>query len=131
LTVDASAVVTGPDDGTKWWTFAGQNVNSALAPALANIIQVGTTSDNLSIDFGRPPSTDALQRAIDELRTRDPATLVPEVSPDAVAGLKFSECLPLALALNALATRRRDQAALSQLLGAAARFVSVQGANPN
>jgi len=131
LTVDASAVVTGPDNGMKWWTFAGQNVNAALAPALANITQVATTSDNLSIDFDRPPSTDTLQQAIDELRTRDPATLLPEVTPDAVQALKFSECLPPALALQSLATRRRDQAAVSQLLGTVARFVSVQGATPN
>jgi ATP-dependent Lhr-like helicase len=130
LTVDASAVVTGPDGDIKWWTFAGQNVNAALAPALASITNAAASSDNLSIDFDLPLPTDALQQAIDELRAHDPATLLPEVTPDAMAGLKFSECLPPAFAVNALAMRRRDQAGLAQLLEMTIRFVSVQGANP-
>ena len=129
LTVDASAVVTGPDDGTKWWTFAGQKANAALAPALANMTQIPTTSDSLSIDFDRP-LPEAVQQAIDELRSREPRTLLPEVTPEALEGLKFSECLPPAIALHSLATRRRDQAGLAQLLEMTIRFVSVRGADP-
>jgi hypothetical protein len=70
-------------------------------------------------------------RPIDELRSRDPGTLLPEVTPEAVEAMTFSECLPPALAAHSLATRRRDQAGLTQLLEMTIRFVSVQWANPN
>jgi ATP-dependent Lhr-like helicase len=130
LTVDASAVVTGQDDGTKWWTFAGEKANAALVPALANMTQIPTTSDSLSIDFDRPLPPEAAQQAIDELRSRGPSSLLPQVTPEAVEALKFSECLPSAHALQSLAIRRRDKAGLAQLLEMTIRFVSVQGANP-
>ena len=76
LTVDASAVVTGPDGDTKWWTFAGQKANAALAPALANMTQIPTTSDSLSIDFDRPlppEAATASDRRVAVPRPRDAA----------------------------------------------------------
>ena len=83
------------------------------------------SSDSLSIEFDRPLPPDAAQQAIDELRSREPRTLRPEVTPEAVEGLKFSECLPTAIALHALATRRRDPIALNEVLQARVRFTEI------
>ena len=102
ITSEASAVVAGPDSGTTWWTFAGQKANAALAPALAALTQVSASSDSLSIEFDRPPPPDTLQHAVEELRSRDPATLLPDVNDEALEAMKFSECLPRPLAFHVL-----------------------------
>ena len=120
---EASAVVAGPDSGMTWWTFAGQKANATLAPALAAIMQVPTTSDSLSIEFGRPPPSDTVQHAVEELRSRDPATLLPEVNDEALEAMKFSECLPRSLAFHVLGMRRRDPLAVGHLFGRPVRFV--------
>jgi len=122
---EASTVIAGPDSGTTWWTFAGQKANAALAPALAAITQVPTTSDSLSIDFDRPPPPDTLQQAVEELRSRDPATLLPDVDDEALEAIKFFKCLPRSLALHVLGMRRRDPPAVQHLLGHPIRFVSI------
>jgi len=96
-----------------------------LAPALAAITQVPTTSDSLSIDFDRPPPPDTLQQAVEELRSRDPATLLPDVDDEALEAIKFFKCLPRSLALHVLGMRRRDPPAVQHLLGHPIRFVSI------
>jgi ATP-dependent helicase Lhr and Lhr-like helicase len=123
VTADGTAVV-GEEDRVAWWTFAGQKANAALAPALANIAQAQTTSDNLAIEFGRALPLDTVHRAIDELRGRDPSTLLPEVNVDALEGMKFSACLPPALAVHVLGMRSRDPMAVEHVLGAPVRLVS-------
>ena len=95
-----------------WWTFAGQKANAALAPALASLTHVSATSDNLGIEFERALPLDAVRQAIEELGTRDPGTLLPTVSPEALEGMKFSDCLPPALAVHVLGMRNRDPMAV-------------------
>ena len=107
-----------------WWTFAGQKANAALAPALANLTHVPTTSDNLAIEFERALPLEVVQRAIEELRSGDPGTLLPEVSPEALEGMKFSECLPPALAVHVLGMRNRDPMAVEHVLRTPVRLVS-------
>ena len=70
-------VVVGDEDSVAWWTFGGQKANAALAPAMANFTQVQATSDSLAIEFERALPLDVLQQAIEELRSRDPGTLLP------------------------------------------------------
>ena len=67
-----------------WWTFAGQKTNATLAPALASLTHVSTTSDNLAIEFERALPLEAVQQTIEELGTRDPGELLPAVSPEAL-----------------------------------------------
>jgi len=125
LTMDGSAIVTGEDDGgVKWWTFAGQKANAALAPAMATLTKTRTTSDSLSIEFDQPPAPDALQLAVEQLRSCDPGTLLPKVNHEALEAMKFSDCLPQPLALHVLGMRRRDPMAVEHVLKASVRFVS-------
>jgi ATP-dependent Lhr-like helicase len=124
VTAESSVVLAGQEGGVAWWTFAGQKANATLAPALANITQVQTSSDSLTIEFERALPLDAVQRAIEELRSRDAATLLPEVSQEALEGMKFSKCLPPALAVHVLGVRTRDPTAVEHVLEMPVRLVS-------
>ena len=53
-----------------------------------------------------------------------PARCCPTVSPEALEGMKFSDCLPPALAIHVLGTRTRDPAAVTHALGEPVRLVS-------
>ena len=123
VTSEGTAVV-GEGGNVAWWTFAGQKANAALAPALAIIAQIQTTSDNLAIEFERALPLDMVQRAIEELRSCDPGTLLPAVNPEALDGLKFSVCLPPALGVHVLIARTLDPLAVEHVLRAPVRLVS-------
>jgi ATP-dependent Lhr-like helicase len=124
LTLESTVVVVNQEGGMAWWTFAGRNANTAIAPAVANRAQVQTTSDNLVIEFERALPLEAVERAIESLRSCDPATLLPTVDPQALEGLKFSDCLPPGVGLHLLAMRTRDPVAVEHVLGTRVRLVS-------
>jgi len=49
---------------------------------------------------------------------------LPAVDPQALEGLKFTDCLPRGLGLHSLAMRTRDPVAVEHVLGARVRLVS-------
>ena len=53
-----------------------------------------------------------------------PSTLLPEVSSEALEGMKFSACLPPALAVQVLGMRSRDTGAVEHVLGTPIRLIS-------
>lgn len=124
LTPESTVVVTSQDGGMAWWTFAGRNANAAIAPAVANRAQVQTTSDNLVIEFERALPLEAVERAIEGLRSCETAELLPVVDPQALEGLKFSDCLPQELGIHLLAMRTQDQIAVDRVLRSHLRLVS-------
>jgi ATP-dependent Lhr-like helicase len=124
VTPEGTAVVGDHEERVAWWTFAGQRANSVLAPALARVTHVSAASDSLAIEFERALPLDAVRRAIEELRSLDPATLLPDVSPVALQGMKFSDCLPATLAVHVLGVRAQDLAAVEHTLRSRVRLVS-------
>jgi ATP-dependent Lhr-like helicase len=124
LTPESTVIVANRDNGMAWWTFAGRNANMAIGPAVANRVQVPTTSDNLMIEFERALPLDDVERAIMELRSCDQDELLPAVDPQALEGLKFSDCLPQRLGMHVLAVRTRDPAAVEHVLETRVRLVS-------
>jgi hypothetical protein len=78
----------------------------------------------LTIEFERALPLDAVQHTIEELGARDPGTLLPVVSPEALQGMKFSECLSPAIAVHVLGMRSRDPMAVEHVLGAHVRLAS-------
>ena len=121
----STAVVASQDGGTVWWTFAGRNANAAMGPALGHRTQVQTFSDDLMIEFERALPLEAVERAIEALRSCDSGELLPMVDPQALEGLKFSDCLPPELGIHVLAVRARDRVAVERILGTQARSVLV------
>ena len=65
-----------------------------------------------------------MRQAVEELGAREPGTLLPAVSPEALEGMKFSDCLPPALAVHVLGMRNRDPMAVEHVLAARVRLVS-------
>jgi ATP-dependent Lhr-like helicase len=123
LTAEGTVVVA-ENGSVTWWTFAGQKANATLAPALASLTHVSTMSDNLAIEFERTLPLEAVRQAIEELWNLDPGTLLPTVSPEALEGMKFSDCLPPALAVHVLGMRNREPMAVKHILSAKLRLVS-------
>jgi ATP-dependent Lhr-like helicase len=112
----SSTAVVGDDEGRlAWWTFAGLKANLALAQHL-NCSRSLNTVTNLVIPLASDVTPAAAAAAINDLRTRRVDQLLPSPSPRAVAGLKFNECLPVDLAMETLAARLRDDAAVSATL---------------
>lgn len=113
---NANAIVTGTEDRLQWWTFGGLHANLALAEHLPVAGSVNAVT-NLTVPIASGVTTAGATAAMAELRRRPSDQLVPSVSPAAVAGLKFNECLPVHLAMRTLAGRLADPAGIEQVLG--------------
>ena len=124
LASDATTVLLGSDGELTWWTFAGRRANASLATALDRRIEARITSDNFAVKIeAHAPQAD-VEQAITELRTADPASLLPSIDADALTALKFVNCLPPALAQQMLQQRVLDEHGLRGALREPCRFVS-------
>ena len=83
------------------WTWAGLRANETLLAALGPVGEV--SADNTSVRL--PPGIGAA-----DIRAAAVDAALPVVSPEAVAGLKFSAALPVELATATLAERFVDRA---------------------
>ena len=108
-----TTLVTGAN--TRWWTFAGQRANTWLAQALEPLRREATAFDGLSITLDAGVGHEELAAELSGLNV-DEVSLADWVSDEAVEHLKFSDCLPPALALRTVTERLRDDAALRRAL---------------
>lgn len=101
----AGTLITRADGDVRWWTWAGFKANATLTATLGGLADpahrfedryVRLRSD-LTVDMWRSSIADAAERIC-----------LPEVSKQAVAGLKFSAALPERLAVATLAARLAD-----------------------
>lgn len=97
----------------RWWTWAGQRANSSLVDALGDL--AASAGDDLSIglDPGRA-STAAVREALGDLDPDDLPT--PGIAADFADNMKFSDCLPDALALEVARQRLVDPAGVRRAL---------------
>ena len=102
-----------PSGRLRWWTFAGGLANLALAEHLP--ITSPNKADDLSISLEQGVSHIEATREISRLRSLPLDSLRPSVSPAAVTGLKFNDCLPVDLAQQTLAARLWDPAAVDTI----------------
>jgi ATP-dependent Lhr-like helicase len=121
VTADATVVVQSND--SWWWTWAGVRGNATLASALPTVIDPKLGYDNLRLrlrhDLGRGELTAALAAV-------DPAAVaVPQVTSDAVHGLKFADVLPQHQAVATLSERLVDEPAMRSVAGARVRTVRM------
>lgn len=106
IDAESTALVRDPDGSARWWTFAGLRANAALAHALGALAEAGRP-DNLSIPLVGSVSLEELRDHLRELTPEAVAAMTP-VAPDAIEGLKFSDCLPVKLAGGTLTERITD-----------------------
>lgn len=110
-----------PGDLT-WWTWAGVAANRTLHASLTGIVDPRQRMDDrrlrLRTDLSWQEVGPLLRHAADETLSE------PAVEPDAVSGLKFSEALPLDLAVATLAERLADLAGAKIVLDEPRRFLT-------
>lgn len=97
---------------TTWWTFAGWKANAALASLVAELRQDVAAIDDLSIALDPGTVLHDLSALIAGEDTPFPSPSA-IVTPDAVKGLKFSECLPETLAERVVAQRIADDVSVA------------------
>ena len=119
---DAS-VVTEDDGRVRWWTFAGAGANAALTAALdavaPDLLDQGTFG-NLNIALRSDATAVAVGSAVRQARAEFGSDLVgvmPPVSEQALAKLKFAELLPPHLALGTLSARSTDRRGAALVAG--------------
>lgn len=109
-----TALVTDADGRQRWWTFAGQRANAGLAEALRSRGAAVRRFDNFSLSF----DSQITMMDIDGLRELPPESFRSPIDDRAIEGLKFNECLPEAVAREALGRRLMDEESLRAVLRA-------------
>jgi ATP-dependent Lhr-like helicase len=112
-------LIARADGDVRWWTWAGFKANATLMATLGDLAdptqrfeeRYVRLRDDLTVDMWRSGIADATERIC-----------LPEVSKQAVAGLKFSAALPERLAFATLAARLADTDAAQFVLHEPQRF---------
>ena len=90
---------TGPGDGSK------------------------VTHDSFTLTFESAVKLQDIERVIGEIRQHDVSAMRPAVDEAAIDGLKFSECLPVELAIEMLERRLQEPEATRRILKEHVRFL--------
>ena len=123
LRADSTVAIQSGDGAVQWWTFGGNHANATLANELTRICGRKVSHDSFVLEFASDHKMQDVENAINELRERVPAEMLPDVDEAAIDGLKFSECLPLELALEMLSRRLQDTAATSHVFHESVRHI--------
>ncbi len=126
LDTGGTAVVLQPRGELFWWTFAGRAVNASLAAAIQEQITGKISHDNFAVKIETGADTGETEGHIRALLGADPDALLPEINAEAIAGLKFADCLPPELAQRMLQVRAMNVDGLRAVLGEPVRFVADQ-----
>jgi ATP-dependent helicase Lhr and Lhr-like helicase len=111
----------------RWWTFAGLRANRVLAAHLPGLSEPAPRADNLHVRLSPCTDAEALRAAIALL----PQALEPAIDLSTLAGLKFSECLPDALATRVLLRRESDHAGVQRCISAPLRTAILGTITPD
>jgi ATP-dependent Lhr-like helicase len=122
---ETTAVVRGAEGRSSWWTFAGLRANASLAAALGPLRVHSNEDENLMIGLRPDVDAAALRAHLDAVSARPSEELLPEVVDEALDGLKFSACLPPALARRVVSRRLADPEAVAACLAERVRDVVV------
>jgi len=115
----AGTVIERRKDDVRWWTWAGFRANATLAATLSDLVDREQRFTDTYLRM-RPDLTRGMwQEAAADAEQR---LCLPDVEPDALTGLKFSEALPERLALATAAARLADLPSAEQVLAELARF---------
>jgi ATP-dependent Lhr-like helicase len=104
-TEGTTTVVTRTDGRSLWWTFAGGLANRQLQGVLGTMSPLGSTPENLTVELQPGVGPRQLGTVLADLASDLPPA---PVFPEALTGLKFSDCLPEALAVETLRRRFSD-----------------------
>jgi ATP-dependent helicase Lhr and Lhr-like helicase len=114
-------VLDSSGDRCYWWTFGGLRANAMLASNLSGILPSGF--DNLCLRFDRRLDPRLLEEALEAARSNPPQLAPISDSDRVIDELKFSVCVPRALAKFMLGVRLSDPDAVARLVNQALRVV--------
>jgi ATP-dependent Lhr-like helicase len=129
LVTDGTAIVAEPGGELAWWTFAGKAVNGTLAAAIQARFDGKVGHDNFAVRIETGTTLADLEALIADFRSQPCEDLHPVIAPDAVAALKFADCVPPVLAERMLQNRSRDAHGLATVLASPVRAVVTPGTN--
>ncbi len=107
----------------EWWTYAGSQVNAALAGQLSHLTRSEVRCDSFMLTFQSSLAFEDIKTAVSTVARQNADDMYPAVEEEALEGLKFSECLPAELAIQMLAHRLQDRNATRELLQQPVRYV--------
>lgn len=117
-----TSLVRHPNGEVRWWTFGGGVANRLLADHLRPKGEVRT--DNLSLRFPTSLPINEVEVLIGLLKG---ARIEPVPAEDAIAGLKFSECLPHDMAAEVFCARFNDAEGVRNILDEPKQVVFEDG----
>lgn len=124
LKMDSTVVVQG-NGGVEWWTFGGNRVNATLASELARETRSKVSHDSFTLTLDASVKLQDVEQSIEAAIEGNVSTMRPVVDVAAIAGLKFSECLPTQVANEILESRLRASEATRRVLSQAVRTLYV------
>jgi ATP-dependent Lhr-like helicase len=98
---------------TRWWTFGGGRATATIAAHLDGHGVRSTGTDDVAISLAGRIGAEQLKAAVAERVVADDGSLV---DPKQAEALKFSACLPPAVAARVVARRAADPAAVAMVL---------------
>jgi ATP-dependent helicase Lhr and Lhr-like helicase len=120
---NSGLVLLREGDDVQWWTWAGARANATLIAGLPGIADSAQRPDNFRVRLRGVEAAEKLTAALEAIEWN---RVLPSVSPAAIAGLKFSEVLPSALAVATTAERLADQNG-AQAVAAEPRVWNIEG----
>ncbi len=120
--VTEGGTVVRRDGDLWWWTWAGARANATIAAGLTDVVDPDSRYDNHRLRLRSDLAPHELEKAADALVNLGGA--LPEVTDEAVRGLKFSDVLPPVLARETVGLRLADRPHASQVLREPRRWIN-------
>ena len=112
-----TSIVLEPDGRSRWWTFAGTRANTWLAALVGELRRDVSAYDGLSITLDSGTTASQVRELLDAVDLSE-LTVTGWISDEAIRSLKFSDCVPHALAELEVAERLRDDTSVMAALQA-------------
>lgn len=118
-------VVERDGDDLRWWTWGGGRGNATLAASLPRLVDATDRVDNNVLRLRPDVDRATFRAALDGIAVGP--LLPPDVTEEAVRGLKFADVLPPELAAQTLAARLADEHAARRISGETVRWIAIPG----
>lgn len=122
-TLRTSGIPAGGAGGVEWWTFAGTKANAAFRSVLQQQLGKPIDADACSLRFDESTTGEDAERAVATMAAMPRDQIVADVDPTAIDGLKFSQCVPTAMAAQLVQDRMADRPAINAVLGLRVRTI--------
>lgn len=97
-----------PGGDWYWWTWAGERANRTLSAWLSDLVDPTQRPSGTHLRLFPGLNKEQIASGLDSARQDPPVELLPAVDLRALDGLKFSDCLPPALAIDTVGQRLAD-----------------------